>query len=273
MIFESSSTRFGRFLFSAVTIACVHWGAIAWALHTPPPSDDESQTGGAFIIELAAITASPDDDVRDIAVGDKSEDVAAVAASAPQQSSQAMTKPTEDQQLIPEAQQPPPEDAVEKPPEEQPPEEIKPEESSAVQSKDAPAVAPVNASTAAAPQKIDNAEAKSDKPRGQFEGLSRFDRIAIENWRRDLVLYLNKHKRFPLKARDERKYGVVNVAFAMDREGRVLHASVAKSSGYDVLDQAALDILAKASPLPVPPIARTGDTLELIVPVNYRWRE
>lgn len=273
MIFESITARLSRFVLSGLTIAGVHWGAIAWALHTPAPSDEESQTGGAFVIELAAITASPDEDVRDIALGEKSEEIAAVAASAPQLASQATVQPIEEEQVIPEAQQPPPEDAVAKPPEEKKPDELKPEEASQVEAKEAPAIAPVNASTAAAPQRIENAEQKSEKPRGQFEGLSRFDRIAIENWRRDLVMYLNKHKRYPAKAREERRHGVVNVAFAMDRTGRVLHATVAKSSGSDVLDQAALDILEKASPLPVPPVARVGDTLELVVPVNYRWRD
>ena len=271
MRLEPTFTRLSRFLLSALTVAFVHWAAIAWALQEPPISDEESQAGGAFIIELSTITASPNEERRDISVGVKAEEVAAVAASTPQQASVAASKPEENEPIVPVTTLPPPEDALVKPPEEKPLEEVEPVE--AAQAKDAPAVVAVDASEAAAPQQIENAEKVSETPAGQFQGLSRFDRAAIENWRRDVAVYLNKFKRYPLHAREARASGVVNVSFAMDRTGRVLRAEVVRGSGFDILDAAAIELVNKASPLPAPPETKTGDTIELIVPVKFRWRD
>jgi protein TonB len=52
----------------------------------------------------------------------------------------------------------------------------------------------------------------------------------------------------------------------------VLRAEVAKSCGFALLDDAAVEILRKASPLPIPPDAMEGDNFEFVVPINFRMR-
>lgn len=272
MNLESTATRFLRIALSTLAIAAVHWIAVAWALHEPPISPEESQTGGAFIIELAQITTSPDDERRDIAVGQRSDEVAPVEASTPQQAAVVEPQPVKDEPVVPETREPPPEDAVQKRPDEKPPEEEKPEEATASQAEDAPAVAPVAASEAAAPQKIENAEKKSDVSQGQNAGITRVDRRAIKNWHGDVIAHINRHKRFPARARDQSRSGIVSISFSMDRGGRVLHAEVAKSSGFDVFDSAAIEMLKRASPLPVPPDVMEGESFDFIVPINFRMR-
>lgn len=268
---ESPRTRFARWAVAVGLVAAVHGGALALALRPEPIDDWESQTGGAFIVELAPITASPDEETRDVAVGERSEEVAPVAASAPQVASVAEPQPV-DEPVVPETTEPPPEDAMMKRPEEVPPEEdAKPPEQSAQQAEDAPAVAAVAPSEAAAPQKIENATETSNVPSGQNVGLTKVDRQAIENWQRDLVVHINKKKRYPQKARDARQHGVVSVAFAMDREGRLVRAGISKSAGYEALDEAAIDMLKRADPLPAPPAAMAGETFEFVVPVRFRW--
>jgi protein TonB len=150
---------------------------------------------------------------------------------------------------------------------------VKPPEVKQEQAVEAPAIAPVAASEAAAPRKIDKATEKSDTPRGQNIGLSRLDRVAIENWQRDLMVHINRFKRYPAKARDSRENGTVMVSFAMDRKGQVVRSAVAKSTGFAELDQAAIDMLQRASPLPSPPANVVGETLEFAVPVQFRWRD
>ena len=63
--------------------------------------------------------------------------------------------------------------------------------------------------------------------------------------------------------------GVVLLRFTMDRNGKVLGAAIEKSSGNDALDQEALAALQRAQPLPLPPAEIPGDTLDLIVPVDF----
>lgn len=273
MMLESPRIRLARAALAACLVAAAHGAAIALALHEPPADVEESQAGGAFVIELAEVTSSPDEERRDVAVGEKSEEIAPVAASLPQQISTAEAKPLEDQPLVPETTEPPPDDALVKPPEEQTLEDVKPQETQVAQAQESAAQAPVAASEAAAPQPIENAQERSETPRGKHAGLSRIDRRAIQNWQRDLIMHLNRHKRYPSRARAERQHGIVQIAFTMDRDGRVLDARIAKSSGYELLDSAAIAMLNQASPLPLPPDSMPGSTVDLVVPVNYRWRE
>ncbi len=55
----------------------------------------------------------------------------------------------------------------------------------------------------------------------------------------------------------------------MNRDGHVLIARIEKSAGDDTLDQQALAALLRAQPLPAPPAEVAGDSLDLIVPVDF----
>lgn len=269
---ETVRSRLSRWIAAITLVGAVHGGAVAWVLRGPAEEDSQYQTGGAFIIELSPVTTSVDEEHRDVALGKKSEEVAPVAASAPQVASVAEPQPDE-QPPLPEVLETPPDDALPKRPDVKPPEEEKPPEVSAARAENTPAVAAVMPTQAAAPQKIENVTVTSDRPLGQNAGASQIDRLAIENWQRDLMVHLNRHKRYPAKAREAHQHGVVSVAFAMDREGRIVRASVHKSAGSEILDQAAVEMLSLASPLPAPPISMPGEVIAFVVPVNYKWKD
>lgn len=269
---ETRRGRLARWMMAIALVGAAHGAAVALALRSPAADEPESQTGGAFIIELSPVTTSVDEEHRDVAVGKKSEEVAPVAASAPQVASMAEPQPDELPPL-PEMRETPPDDALAKRPDEKPPEEEKPPEVAAARAEQTPAVEAVMPSVAAALQKIENATATSDRPLGQNVGFSQIDRQAIENWQRDLMVHINRHKRYPAKAREAHQHGVVSVAFAMDREGRVVSTSIQKSAGSETLDQAAIELLVVASPLPAPPASMPGETIAFVVPVNYRWKD
>jgi protein TonB len=55
----------------------------------------------------------------------------------------------------------------------------------------------------------------------------------------------------------------------MDRQGHVLSAQIAKSSGYDALDDETLALIHRAEPLPPPPPEVAGETVALTVPVQF----
>jgi len=82
-------------------------------------------------------------------------------------------------------------------------------------------------------------------------------------------LHLENFKVYPPQARRRHLRGVVMLAFTIDRQGRVLSGRIAKTSGAGELDQAALDMLAAAQPLPVPPAEVTGERIAMTVPVEF----
>ena len=73
------------------------------------------------------------------------------------------------------------------------------------------------------------------------------------NWRAALLAQLNRAKRYPSEARSRREEGTVRLTFSIDRSGRVTGYQIAGSSGSATLDQEALSMLQRASPLPAPP--------------------
>lgn len=92
---------------------------------------------------------------------------------------------------------------------------------------------------------------------------------AVPNWQGLLLARLEAAKHYPEEARMHRQQGITMLRFTMDRDGKVLSAKIEKSSGFDALDQEALALIQRAQPLPKPPPAVTGDTIELVVPIEF----
>ncbi|MFO7592712.1 MAG: energy transducer TonB [Pseudomonadota bacterium] len=79
-------------------------------------------------------------------------------------------------------------------------------------------------------------------------------------------LALAEHFRYPLQARRLGRQGEVVLAFRLESDGRILDARIASSSGYGVLDRAALEALDK-----VKGIRHEGHrSINLQLPVIYR---
>lgn len=92
---------------------------------------------------------------------------------------------------------------------------------------------------------------------------------APADWRGRLLAHLEAKKRYPAAALARRQQGVAHVRFTMNRQGRVLTSRIDRSSGAPVLDRAALDMLTRAQPLPEPPAEVEGESIELVVPVEF----
>lgn len=76
---------------------------------------------------------------------------------------------------------------------------------------------------------------------------------------------------YPEEARGK-LYGTVLVQLAIKADGAVEAAKIVRSSGYAVLDRAALDTVKAASPfLPFPPdVSRDTDVIEVVRPFNFQ---
>jgi len=84
-----------------------------------------------------------------------------------------------------------------------------------------------------------------------------------------LLAWLNKYKQYPIAAKKQKQQGVVQLQFTMDPTGNVLAQSIKKTSGHQLLDQSALDMLKLAQPLPQPPEKLKRARLTLVIPINF----
>lgn len=84
-----------------------------------------------------------------------------------------------------------------------------------------------------------------------------------------LMAWLNRHKEYPAMLKKNKIEGTVILQFAINKNGEVLSASIKTSSGNEQLDQAALDMLKKAAPLPPIPESLGRDQISIAVPVEF----
>ncbi|HWB52479.1 MAG TPA: TonB family protein [Stellaceae bacterium] len=92
------------------------------------------------------------------------------------------------------------------------------------------------------------------------------------SWQMRVAAQLERNKRYPRLAQEQRQEGVATLRFALDRQGRVLSAQIAKGSGFTLLDEEVLALVRRAEPLPPPPPEVPGATIELTVPVQFSLR-
>jgi protein TonB len=83
--------------------------------------------------------------------------------------------------------------------------------------------------------------------------------------------YIQRHildvLRYPSQARREGIQGAVQVAFTIHTDGSVSGLELRKSSGYEVLDQAALEAVRKAAPFRKPPAEA-----RVVLPISFRLK-
>ncbi len=92
---------------------------------------------------------------------------------------------------------------------------------------------------------------------------------AQSQYLRELMSWLARHRVYPVEAKKRKLEGVVQVRFAIDRDGHLLSATVHRSAGADLLDQAALDVLRRADPMPKFPKALDRDRLRVTLPIDF----
>jgi periplasmic protein TonB len=87
-------------------------------------------------------------------------------------------------------------------------------------------------------------------------------------WQKELVAHLDRHKRYP--ADRSLKTAEIVVSFALDRMGHVLSTSIVKGSGDAVFDEAALAMVRRSDPVPLPPPAVADEGLNFTLPVIFK---
>lgn len=99
---------------------------------------------------------------------------------------------------------------------------------------------------------------------------------AKASWQGLLLGHLSRYKRYPEAAKRFERPGAKKMnrlRFVIDASGYVLSYELVGYSGNDLLDQATLDMIKRAQPLPPPPPELlTNGTLEIIAPLVYELK-
>ena len=81
---------------------------------------------------------------------------------------------------------------------------------------------------------------------------------------------MRKFQRYPEEAKQKKEEGTVLLDVTLARDGTVLGVSVAKTSGFPVLDEAAVKMARESSPVPPFPPNFPQNEGTTTIPANYR---
>ena len=253
-----------RWVSAAIFVVAVHIACTALAVLHWQEQELADAAAGATIVEMVPAPAVPVDS-PDVAHGPQVEE--AMLAPAPSIESKDVVEPEEQPKLEPAPLAPEPEVAlpIQKPIEEEKPKEQEVKEEVKQQVEPQESAAPLTM----APPKVEPTEEPTQAPATGATAAERSKRVEV-SWQKALVSHLNRFKRYPDGARARGAQGAVLVEFTIDRAGNVVASRVLQPSGSSSLDEEAIAVLQRASPLPRPPVEMTGELFPLTLPIQFR---
>ncbi len=166
----------------------------------------------------------------------------------------------------------PSEVAVAQPLEEKPaPKPVKPPPPKEVERKPAPKPRRVTAERSPPPANARQGQASSSRENMQGSAASA-DPNVLNRYVASLAASLRSRLRYPEQARSQGISGVATVRFSMDRSGRIISATIARSAGHSMLDSAALAAARPGSSLPAAPAALPQQHFTFTVPLRFNLR-
>ncbi|AWH54931.1 energy transducer TonB [Stenotrophomonas sp. ESTM1D_MKCIP4_1] len=131
----------------------------------------------------------------------------------------------------------------------------------------APAEAAAMAAASAPPSVQAAPAAMAAAPQDAATSLS--ESALPADWRSRLLGRLERFRQYPASARIRRQEGQPWLRLRIDRQGRVLEAALAQSSGVAALDAEVLALARRAQPLPPPPEDVAGATIDVVLPIAF----
>jgi protein TonB len=236
----------------AIHVGCI---ALAWAHLRTDDTDDDL---GAPAIEIGLEMLAPHRETTDLPPGPEAEASAASPEVAPQKE---VVEQTDLPKAVPTETEDP--DRLVSPTESNKPKDdtIKVE---AVQA------APSNEAIASEETTAPSVEAALEAPRAvaPVQGSGESARRIRATWEKQLVAHLDRHKRYP--ASRSHQSAQILVSLVLDRTGHVVSTGILKGSGDAAFDQAALAMVRRSDPVPVPPPLVADEGLSFTLPVVFR---
>ncbi len=262
-LLEPRNARLRRWAAAALFVVVAHAGCTALALMRWQDDDADDAAASSVMVEMVPAPAPTPVDSPDIAHGPLTQE-AMLTPPAAKETKEEVEKemPTVEPSPAPDPEVvlPTPHPVTDKKPDEEKPKEEAPTQVSADQTEAAVAMAPPRV------------EAKEEPPAAAAPSPSASAAVARAQaaWEKALVSHLNRFKRYPDQARARSNQGDVAVQFTIDRLGSLVASRVVRSSGSSALDEEALAVLQRASPLPAPPGQIAGATFDLTLPIQFR---
>ena len=106
---------------------------------------------------------------------------------------------------------------------------------------------------------------------GSFAGSG----VDKKSWQGMVVSHLNKHKKYPSNALLSGFEGVVYVRVKIAANGEVLSVLLTKGSKFEILNNEAIELFSRASPLPSPPSEMMGSDRDLTLnfPIEFNIKK
>lgn len=276
---------------AAMVIVSIHLAGAWYVQRQPPMMLDEMQAQSAVMIDLAPMAMAPEavpQDTTDLVDSQAAETVEEPTETITPDPVEPVTEPVEEvaedtpepleeiaeaepiEEVVPDIVEAPlPEVAmaipeprpeikkpkpVEKPVREKKPVQKKPEPVKQAKVEKKPAATSSQASQKSA-QNADSTRAPSP---GQGGGKA----MSPARWQSRVYSHLNRHK-----PRNVRSRGSVAVRFSFNTNGDVLSVRLVSSSGDQALDEAAVNLVRRSSPIPAPP---PSVPTSIIVPIDFK---
>jgi len=96
------------------------------------------------------------------------------------------------------------------------------------------------------------------------------DPAQLERYGRSLSSLLARQQNYPRIAALRGWEGEVQLRVTIARKGNIVATQIVRSSGFEVLDQNAVQLVSAAGPLPRPPEHLQNREIQVIVPVHYK---
>ncbi|ELE3208238.1 energy transducer TonB [Campylobacter coli] len=97
----------------------------------------------------------------------------------------------------------------------------------------------------------------------------------VKSYQALLMAHLTKFKKYPQEAIMQKQEGVVRIRVSIDENGNVLSKELKKSCHYAALNDEALSLFKRASPLPKPPkeMLKNGNKISFVMPIDYNIKD
>lgn len=97
----------------------------------------------------------------------------------------------------------------------------------------------------------------------------------VKSYQALLMAHLTKFKKYPQEAIMQKQEGIVRIRVSIDESGNVLSKELKKSCPYAALNDEALSLFKRASPLPKPPkeMLKNGDKISFVMPIDYNIKD
>jgi protein TonB len=99
------------------------------------------------------------------------------------------------------------------------------------------------------------------------------ERGLVNSYEKSLSELIRRHEKYPDRARRQGWQGTAVVGLSLSADGKVTDISIIESSGRNILDEAALTMVRRASPLPRAPEGLRGKERTVRVPIVFKLQD